>query len=478
MLAFYFIIKTMNTAIVWFRQDLRISDNPALRNAVQQNKTIIPLYIFDTSIPKKHQLGGAQRWWLYHSLTSLTTQLQKYQNKLILRQGEPLKILLAIIKKTNANTIYWNRCYEPYAIKRDQKIQELLEKNGIMVKTFNGSLLFEPWEIKNNSGNYFKVFTPFWKKCLSQKEPAFPLDKPKIPKLRLNIPTENLKNWQLLPEKPDWATGIKETWQAGEPHAQQQLKTFVAKKLIHYHQRDFAALDVTSMLSPYLHFGEISPRQIWHAVQIATLKNVALTANTKKFLSELGWREFSYHLLYHFPTLAEDSFRKDFENFPWQKKLSHLKAWQQGKTGYPIVDAGMRQLWYCGWMHNRVRMIVASFLIKDLLIDWRIGAAWFWDTLVDADLANNSASWQWVAGSGADASPYFRIFNPTLQGKKFDPQGDYVKRWLPELKNLPKKFIHEPWLAPEKTDYPAPIIQHEHARKIALAQYKKLKKFV
>lgn len=462
----------MSISIVWFRQDLRLSDNPALFYAAQQNKKIIPLYIYDTTVPAKYKIGAAQCWWLYHSLSSLNKQ---FKNKLVLRKGDPLKILLAVIKKTKAETIYWNRCYEPFALKRDQKIQKILEKNGIIVKIFNSSLLFEPWEIKNNQGDYFKVFTPFWKKCLTQPEPARPLAKPKIPTLHLMVKSENLNQWQLLPTKPDWSTDLKNTWQPGEINAQKQLKKFTSKKLIHYHFRDQPALDVTSLLSPYLHFGEISPRQIWHAVQIARQKNPALKKNAKKFLSELGWREFSYHLLYYFPNLPEKPFRKNFAKFAWQKNFSHLKAWQQGKTGYPMVDAGMRQLWQTGWMHNRVRMIVASFLIKDLLIDWRAGAAWFWDTLVDADLANNSASWQWVSGSGADATPFFRIFNPILQGKKFDPQGNYVKKWIPELKNLSKKFIHQPWLAPDEINYSAPIIQHEVARKKALALYKKLK---
>lgn len=468
----------MSSIIVWFRQDLRLSDNPALYHAAATNKSVIPVYIFEEDESHQWQIGGAQRWWLHESLTSLAKDLQTYNLNLILKRGNPQQIIKDLIQQTNAKGVYWNRCYEPYAINRDKILKQDLKDQGIEVESFNSALLFEPWSIITKQSAAFKVFTPFWKACLAAPEPLAPY--PKIQKAQAFqgvITSELLEDWSLQPTHPNWAAGLKQTWQPGEHQAHKILDRFLSENLKGYHtQRDYPGQEGTSRLSPYLHFGEISPRQIWHAFKGF--------ADIARFRAELGWREFSYHLLYHFPELPSQPFQAKFSKFSWSYDLKALKAWQQGKTGYPIVDAGMRQLWKTGWMHNRVRMITASFLTKHLMIHWREGSKWFWDTLVDADLASNSASWQWVAGSGADAAPFFRIFNPILQGEKFDPHGDYVRRWVPELKSLPDAYIHKPWQAPEAMlksagveiglNYPQPIVDHTVARNHALEAYKSL----
>lgn len=475
----------MNPIIVWLRQDLRLEDNPALFYAAAEG-IVIPVFILDHTIPKSWQLGGAQRWWLHHSLIELQKQFANYKIPLILQQGDPEKILLTLIKKTGAQTVYWNRCYEPYAIRRDSKIKLRLKQDNIEVKSFNAALLFEPWEIKNQQGDYFKVFTAFWKNCLKHSQQFSILKIPKFNSFFENLASENLMDWKLLPSKPNWAKAFDKIWQPGADGAKKRLASFLKDGLQGYAKnRDIPAISGTSQLSPHLHFGEISPKQIWHAVQHELAHRKNISADSERFLAEIGWREFSYYLLYHFPALPEQPFQTKFTDFSWHADKKLLQAWQQGKTGYPLIDAGMRQLWQTGWMHNRVRMIVASFLTKDLLIPWQQGEAWFWDTLVDADLANNAASWQWVAGSGADAAPYFRIFNPILQSKKFDPQGEYIRRWVPELKNLPDKYIHEPWVAPEiilkqakiklGDNYPHILIEHDIARDRALAAFKKIK---
>jgi deoxyribodipyrimidine photo-lyase len=469
----------MRPIIVWFRQDLRLSDNAALYHAVASGNPLIPLYILEENPNTEWQIGGAQRWWLHESLSSLAHDLQACGLKLILKQGDPQQILQDLIRQTNATGVYWNRCYEPYAINRDKMIKQDLKAQGIEVESFNSALLFEPWSIKTQQGSSFKVFTPFWKACIAAPEPLAP--NPKISGARTfqgNLTTEDLKNWALKPTHPDWSTGLKQTWQPGESQAHKILDRFLSESLQGYDsRRDRPDQEGTSRLSPYLHFGEISPRQIWHA-----FKGLV---DITRFRAELGWREFSYHLLYHFPNLPTHPFRTQFKGFPWRDDQNDLSAWQQGKTGYPVVDAGMRQLWHSGWMHNRVRMITASFLTKHLLIHWSEGAKWFWDTLVDADLASNSASWQWVAGCGADAAPFFRIFNPILQGEKFDPHGEYVRKWVPELKSLPNAYIHKPWQASEAilksagvelgSTYPHPIINHTLARKNALEAYKSIR---
>jgi len=474
--------------ILWFRQDLRLNDNPALSAAAASGRPVIALYVLDTAM-RDWAMGGASRWWLHHSLDQLGAALrQRYGIALLLRRGDPEAVVTALAQETDARAVHWNRCYEPAAVARDTRLKAALQESGIETGSHNAALLFEPWQVKTQAGGWFKVFSPFWRACRALPEPATPPRAPQTltPWLR-PLASDALTDWGLLPHRPDWAGGLREAWTPGEAGAAARLQDFLDEALTSYAQgRDRPDRAATSKLSPHLHFGEISPRQIWHAIRMKVdTGGLTVGSNAEKFLAELGWREFSYHLLYHFPALPQRSFRDDFEAFPWDNRPRLLQAWQQGRTGYPIVDAGMRELWHTGWMHNRVRMIVASFLVKHLRQDWRQGAAWFWDTLVDADLANNAASWQWVAGSGADAAPYFRIFNPILQGEKFDSRGDYVRRWVPEIAALPDKYIHKPWLAPDKVlaesglrlgrDYPAPLVDHDGARKAALAAFASLR---
>ncbi|KTD62486.1 cryptochrome/photolyase family protein [Legionella shakespearei] len=465
----------MSTAIFWFRQDLRCYDNPALTLACKNHQKIIPLYIKE--IKPALAMGGAQLWWLHHSLLSLKSNLQQVNLDLYLRQSDPMTLFKELISQYQVEAVYWNRCYEPMHSARDQAIKTELKAMGIQVISCNGSLLHEPWEVMNQSGNYFKVFTPYWKQCLRQMQPRPLMNVAKWP-LSQSIPSDPLDEWNLLPKKPDWAVGFASYWQPGEQGALANLDLFIDEYLSGYKEhRNEPGTSGTSRLSPHLHFGEISPQQVWAAIQQVMREPGCDLLSAETYLAELGWREFSYQLLYHFPQLMEANFKPQFDAFPWQNDEEGLRLWQRGLTGYPIVDAGMRELWHTGYMHNRVRMIVASFLTKHLMIDWRRGAAWFWDTLLDADLANNSASWQWVAGSGADAAPYYRIFNPTVQGEKFDPQGEYIKRWVPELASATKQWIHQPWNAPKGTfaDYPAPIVDHATARQVALESYQRLK---
>lgn len=470
--------------IVWLRQDLRLQDNPALFSAAQEGKPLILLYIYDTEYPERWKMGGARKWWLHHSLSALEADLKAKGMRLLLRKGDPLEILKELAKKTKAQAVFWNRCYEPFALKRDRLVEKELKSADITFKNFNGSLLAEPWEITNQSGGSYKVFSQFWKNVLKAIDPTPPLPVPKMQPYEDAMHGDSLDDWKLLPSAPDWSEGISAFWKPGERGANEALADFVKDALFIYkEERDFPAKDSTSFLSPHLHQGELSPRQAWHAVA-GKGGTGSQKASVDCFLSEIGWREFSYHLLYHFPDLPQTPFVDKFKRFPWDENARKLKAWQKGITGYPIVDAGMRQLWEIGWMHNRVRMIAASFLTKDLFIHWRKGEEWFWDTLVDADLANNSASWQWVAGSGADAAPYFRIFNPVLQGEKFDSEGEYIREWVPELKLLPAKYIHKPWEAPEEvlkragielgSTYPKPIVDHKEAREEALKRFKAL----
>lgn len=470
-------------ALVCFRQDLRLRDNPAMIAAREFSERILPVYILDERDP--YSPGAAQRWWLHHSLASLAESIQSRGGRLILKSGDYEKILLSLVKMHNIEAVFWNRCYEPYPIKRDKKIKKQLECIDIEVHSFNSALLNEPWVIKNQQGHFFKVFTPYWRAAQKNYQDEKPLPLVHTFSTPRGVTSDQLTDWKLLPTKPDWSKAFAGLWTPGEEGASKRLNHFLEHGLADYNRRDFPALNTTSHLSPHLHVGELSPRQIYYAVKQYALHEKISEKTINTFLSEVGWREFSYYLLYHFPDLPKKNFRSAFDKFSWKNSASLLKKWQRAQTGYPIVDAGMRELWLTGTMHNRVRMIVASFLIKDLLIDWRKGAAWFWDTLVDADLASNSASWQWVAGSGADAAPYFRIFNPVLQGVKFDAQGEYVRRWLPVLKNLPDKYIHEPWKAPDDVldqadivlgeNYPHPIVDHKMARDQAMQRYKRMK---
>jgi deoxyribodipyrimidine photo-lyase len=463
------------TAIVWFRQDLRVADNPALAAAAAQG-AIVPLFILDDDSPAQWRSGGASRWWLGESLASLRAAL----GGLVLLRGDASKVLPRFAAGIGAQAVFWNRCYEPHAIRRDSAIKAALSKSAIAAESFNGSLLFEPWEIATGRNEPFKVFTPFWRTCRSRLTAA--PQPPPVFRLRAHLPAgEKLEDWALSPERPNWAQGWNKIWRPGECGAFTQLDLFLETGLKSYGSlRDRPDRDHVSRLSPHLHFGEISPRTIWAKLARAA-DHAALKTDAEKFRSELGWREFAHHLLFHYPDLPEQNFKPAFDAFPWRDNNDHLRAWQRGRTGYPLVDAGMRELWQTGFMHNRIRMVTASFLIKHLRIDWRRGAAWFWDTLVDANLANNTAGWQWVAGSGADASPYFRIFNPVTQGRKFDPDGAYVRRWCPELATLPDQFIHAPFEAPPGVlaqsgvelgvSYPHPIVDHDAARRSALEGY-------
>lgn len=468
----------MSTALVWFRQDLRLRDNPALLNACASHEQVIPIYIFDE---KNSVLGEAQAWWLYHSLKTLSDSLNTQLGlKLILRKGNPLEIILDLLNTVRINAIYWNRCYEPDSIDRDKKIKTIVQQSEVDVYSFNGSLLNEPWKISNKSGDFFKVFTAYWKTARAALIPQ-PEQLIHTKPTSVDVLSDELQDWRLLPQI-DWASQFPDLWTPGEIGAQQRLNEFITHHLHGYKtNRDFPDKNATSHLSPHLHFGEISPWAVLRSVEYAKLDPYCDLAGAEHFLSELGWREFSYYLLYHVPSLPYKNFKSKFDAFPWQNNQVLLKRWQKGVTGYPIVDAGMRELWATGYMHNRVRMIVASFLTKGLFIDWRLGADWFLDTLVDADLANNSASWQWVAGCGADAAPYFRIFNPVLQSQKFDPDGAYIRRWIPELASLNNNTIHAPWESKNaaaiysKINYPKPIINHIEARFQALEYYNQLR---
>ena len=460
----------MKPIIVWFRQDLRLSDNPALAFAAKSGQPLVCLYVLDDETPGDWAISGASRWWLHHSLASLDASLKQKGGGLVLRRGDAAKIVKAVVKETGAGSVAWNRCYEPFAVERDSKLKTELTGAGISVESCNGSLLAEPWEVKTGGGTPFKVYTPFWKALRAQTSPGSPLQAPHKLAFHGDVKTDALKSWKLLPTKPDWATGFD--WTPGEKAAHDALYDFLDDIADYGTARDIPGKDGTSRLSPYLHFGEISPRQVWHVVRSHSQAHGA-----DKFLGEIGWREFNHQLLFHNPRLPTHAYDERFTKLKWRQSEKDFTAWTRGQTGVPIVDAGMRQLWQTGWMHNRVRMVVASFLIKHLLIDWRKGQRWFWDTLVDADLANNAANWQWVAGSGADASPFFRIFNPVLQGQKFDPEGTYVRRFVPELADVPDKFIHRPWEAPSPPrGYPAPIVDLGTGRDRAMAAFRALPK--
>lgn len=462
--------------ILWFRRDLRLDDNGALLQAVDSESPVVCIYIREPLEGTK-ALGGAQSWWLHHSLAALNDSLEKCGNSLVLASGNAAEVLHRIAKETSATRIFFNRHYDRDAL--DHSVVSTLKKHGIEVKRFKGQLLHDPETMKTGAGSAYRVYTPFWRALERDGEPREPVDAPsKILAPKKFPESEKLADWNLLPKKPDWAGEFSKLWQPGEAGAGERLRSFLKKPVQTYKKdRDFPGLeDATSMLSPHLAFGEISPARVWHET-----RGVEATEHLIHFRKELVWREFSYHLLVEFPKLAEKNWNDRFGAFPWTFDGKAFKAWTRGNTGYPIVDAGMRQLWRHGYMHNRVRMITGSFLIKDLVIDWRKGQEWFHDTLLDADPASNASNWQWVAGSGADASPFFRVFNPILQGEKFDPDGDYVRRFVPELAKLPNKYIHKPFEAPKEVlakagvtlgkTYPNPIVNHAQARDRALSAY-------
>ncbi len=466
------------STVVWFRLDLRLADNPALQAAVGRQRPVLPVFIWSPEEEGRWPPGAASRWWLHQSLTKLDAALRQRGSRLIVRRGPTLGAIRALLKETGASAVYWNRRYEPAVIERDRHIESALRQDGITTDSFNASLLFEPSTVVTRQDKPYRVFSAFWKACLSHPEPGAPAPAPGNLKRPRRWPTSLPLSELALEPTIDWAGGLRSSWCPGEMGASQELKRFLGDVLSDYARaRDHPAHVGTSRLSPHLHFGEIGPRQIWSAIQ---RQRSGSSDAGQAYLRELGWREFAYHLLFHFPHTPEQPLRENFADFPWRRDRKNLRAWQRGETGYPMVDAGMRELWHTGWMHNRVRMIVASFLVKDLLIPWQQGAAWFWDTLVDADLANNTLGWQWTAGCGADAAPYFRIFNPVSQGEKFDPEGDYVRRWVPELANVAMKWIHKPWQAPAGSlpaaagKYPRPIVEHGAARERALQAWRKI----
>jgi deoxyribodipyrimidine photo-lyase len=474
--------------IVWFRDDLRLCDHPALHAAARTGHPVICLYVFDepNGPTGVRPLGGAARWWLAQSLRALQKRLNGLGIQLVLRKGPAARIITEMARTTGAGAVFWNEIAQAPHQAMAGEVAAALREIGVTSQNFPGDLLVSPADIRTKEGRGLRVFTPFWRRVQALGDPPTPLPAP--PELRPgpNLASDALESWGLEPTRPDWAGGLRETWAPGESAARQRLEAFLRSGVTGYaSRRDRPGNDGTSRLSPHLRFGEISPRQVWHAARFAQAERPALSGDVDKFLSELGWREFCRHLLFDVPDLSTRNLQPSFDAFPWKHDDKALGAWQRGRTGYPIVDAGMRELWHTGVMHNRVRMVAASFLVKHLLIDWREGENWFWDTLVDADPASNPANWQWVAGCGADAAPYFRVFNPVLQGEKFDSDGAYVRRWVPELAQLPTSLIHRPWsaapieLGAARVDlgktYPKPIVDHSKGRERALDAYAKVR---
>ncbi|MBS0262282.1 MAG: deoxyribodipyrimidine photo-lyase [Planctomycetes bacterium] len=468
-------------SLFWFRNDLRLTDNPALAAAIARGAPVIPVFIWAPEDEGDWPAGGATRWWQHHSLAELDSRLRVCGSRLTIRRGPASQIVPELARETGAQAVFWNRRYEPALTASDAQLKTDLKRLGLEVESHAANLLFEPWTIQTGGGTPFQVFTPFWRKCLAQPEPALPHPAPQALPAPAKWPTTiPLDQLELLPRIP-WDSGLRQAWRPGEAGALDELQRFLKQGVADYPvERDRPDHVGTSRLSPYLHFGEIGPRQIWHAVREFARRTAPREGDTvgEPYLRQLVWREFAFHLLYHFPQTPTAPLREAFNAFPWQTNRRALQAWQRGQTGYPYIDAGMRELWHTGWMHNRVRMATASFLVKDLLISWQEGARWFWDTLVDADLANNTLGWQWTAGCGADAAPYFRVFNPVTQATKFDPEGVYVRRWVPELAKLPTKWLHQPWDAPRSVladagvslgkNYPRPIVDHAEARTLAL----------
>ena len=476
---------------MWFRQDLRLADNHALAAAVHTGRPVIPIYVLDDAAAGAWAMGGASRWWLNGSLESLGRELRRRRSRLILLRGRTEEVLLGIARTTGADAIYFTRAYEPWAAALERSLNAACKRAGVALLRYPGNLLREPGSVCTGSGEPYRVFTPFYRALAAMDHtPPAPEPPATIPAPRSWPRSADLEDWDLLPTKPDWAGGLRATWSPGEDGAARRLEALLGNALAGYAEdRDRPDQPGTSMLSPHLHFGEVSPGHCWRALEAVMAANPGVADGAAAFRRELGWREFNYHLLHHFPHMVDTPLRPEFAAFEWdqdeQRAAAGFEAWRRGQTGYPIVDAGMRQLWETGWMHNRVRMVTASFLIKHLRVPWQRGDRWFWDTLVDADLANNSASWQWVAGCGVDAAPFFRIFNPVVQGQKFDPDGSYVRRFVPELAGLGARHIHAPWTAPEAElaaagirlgeTYPHPIVDHVAARQAALAAYARIR---
>ncbi len=459
---------TSGPTVVWFRDDLRVADNPALSFAVERGEPVAAVFVLDEVSPGIRALGGASKWWLQESLSALRRSLAALGIPLILRSGPAADVIRGVVSELHATAVTWNRRYGAAEIAVDAKAKSELRSRGVRVESFAASLLFEPWTITTGTGSPYSVFTPFWHACARANEPRYPIPTPPAISgdaargLR-TAESEALESWSLRPQRPDWSQGLRETWTPGEVAAHARLQDFLADGLDDYAAgRDTPADAATSRLSPHLRWGEISPHHVWHAVAaVRPGLSPEARASAQRFLTELGWREFAWHVYFHFPELATSNWRAEYDRFPWPRVDPRaLNAWQTGRTGIPLVDAGMRELWHTGTMHNRVRMVVASFLTKNLLIDWREGEAWFWDTLVDVDAASNPFNWQWVAGSGADAAPYFRVFNPELQAKKFDPHSTYIRAHVPEL---------------DTEKYPPPIVDLAESRRAALAAHRTMK---
>lgn len=477
---------TREPALVWLREDLRFDDNPALRAAADSGRPVICLYVLDDDSPGEWAKGGAHRWWLHRSLAAMQEDFGKFGGALILRRGDARGVVPSLAEEAGAGAVYWNRRYVAWQKEVDADVEETLKDQGRKVETFNGRLLFEPGEITKKAGGLYKVYTPFWR-AMRQKEVRAKV--PKVQKLEApgDLPgSDGLEDWDLLPTKPNWAEGFEEVWTPGERGGRARWLAWLKDGAESYDEdRNFPGLDRSSRQSPHLHWGETSPVVTWHEMSEAMEAGDVPQAQGESWLSELGWREFHHQLLFEEPQMFDEPLDGKFARFEWEDDEEAFKAWTRGQTGYPIVDAGMRELWHTGWMHNRVRMITGSFLVKDLLIDWRRGMKWFWDCLVDGDEANNTSQWQWIAGCGADAAPFFRIFNPVSQGERFDKDGTYVRRWVPEIAGLPDKHLHAPWDAPKEVlrkagirlgdDYPAPIVDHGERRDEALKRYKALK---
>ncbi len=478
-------LSPKSPTLVWLRRNLRLEDNLVLMAAMDRGGPVIPVFIWEDD----PAVASMSRWWLARSLKNLQRDFLAIKSCLIVRKGDASEVLMALARKTKAGAVFWDKSFEPAQRKVDEAIREKLVRAGIFCEVLNDSMLFDLARILNKQGTPYKVFTPFWNYCLSLEGPSAPAKSPvKLPALSRWPHSEAIETLGLK-VRAKWTEKMELLWKPGAQGASVALRKFLDGKIDDYpRERDRPSVEGTSKLSAHLHFGEISARKVWHETRknMASERRPGMMRASEAFLRQIVWREFAHYLLYHFPETATAPLRKEFSKFSWRKDARLLGAWQKGKTGYPIVDAGMRELWATGWMHNRVRMIVASFLVKDLLQPWQAGAAWFMDTLADADLANNTFGWQWVAGCGADAAPYFRIFNPTLQGEKFDSQGDYVRRWIPELSKVPVRFIHNPWLAPPEIltkagvqlgeDYPEPVVDHDAARKRALFAYDRMAK--
>jgi deoxyribodipyrimidine photo-lyase len=462
-------------ALVWFRQDLRLADNPALRAAAREGRAVLPVYVLDDDAAGAWRMGGAHRWWLHHSLNALATGLKALGATLVLRRGDAASIIAGLARETGASEVHAGRLAEPWARRQADAVAASLG-GGATLHLHRASTLLDADAVRTKTGGVYGVYTPFARACRAMGDVPPPLPAPRH-LAGIHAKSDRLDTWGLLPEAPDWAGGLRDTWSPGEAGGHARMARFMADALGEYADgRNIPGRDLTSMLSPHLHWGELSPAQVWQAASQA-----APGPALQKFQSELLWREFAAYLLWHYPHLPSAPLRPDYARLKWRVDPAGLLAWQSGRTGVPIVDAGMRQLWHIGWMHNRVRMITASFLVKHLLVSWIDGETWFWDTLVDGDLAANAASWQWIAGSGTDSQPFFRVFNPVTQGEKFDPDGAYVRRWVPELAAVPDKHLHAPWNAPDTVlagagitlgrEYPRPVVALAEGRDRALAAF-------